>query len=64
MGSGIPIKSKTTKNAKDRNAAFVLRGGSCSLKIQFIIKLEEMRYMLVGIWHGFRLNILIYKTIM
>lgn len=40
------------------------RGGSCSLKIQFIIKLEEMRYMLVGIWHGFRLNILIYKTIM
>ena len=33
MGSGIPIKSKTTKNAKDRNSAFVLRGGSCSLKM-------------------------------
>ena len=64
MGSGIPIKSKTTENAKDRNSAFVLRGGSCSLKTLFIIKLEEMRYMLVGIWHGFRLNILIYKTIM
>ena len=32
MGSGIPIKSKTTENAKDSNSALVLRGGSCSNK--------------------------------
>ena len=38
MGSGIPIKSKTTENAKSRKSAFVLRGGSCSLKMLGSVK--------------------------
>lgn len=33
-GNGIPIKSPITENKKVRKSAFVLRGGSCSLKIQ------------------------------
>ena len=36
-GSGIPIKSKATENVKDRNSAFVLRGGSCSLEILLLM---------------------------
>ena len=39
----IPIKSPTTENEKVRKSAFVLRGGSCSLKIQTLSLIETKR---------------------
>ena len=42
-GNGIPIKSPTTENAKVRKSAFVLRGGSCSLKIHTLSLIERKR---------------------
>ena len=38
-----PYQEPTTENAKVRKAAFVLRGGSCSLKIHTLSLIETKR---------------------